>query len=314
MPEYFTFFDRDMGMFSGKAARDYFATLIRNRLVEKLGQAEADKYPDLTFGQFHDIKADLGAMDLLVCGANLSIGRSVLFSWRHTPDFPVADAVRISMSLPGIYKPYLVTEQRTGWPPCGTYVDGGLWNNLPFREIGALAAEAPQAPPAAGGGQGTGQGAGQEVPRDIQAELRSLNAALNERATLGLRLEIVPPETVFTGQDVLFKSFMVAGETRLLPDIEPFTLILDTRRLSLLQFNPPPDVSAVVTRRSRRAMLSYFGETSEMIPSDAADERESEALRATSLCTGPSGETFLRPPDYSNRASPPLQGGRFTGF
>jgi predicted acylesterase/phospholipase RssA len=57
---------------------------------------------NLTFADLWQFNQDykLQLPLLLVCGANLSYGRSVLFSLRHTPNFPIADAVRISMSLP----------------------------------------------------------------------------------------------------------------------------------------------------------------------------------------------------------------------
>jgi predicted acylesterase/phospholipase RssA len=303
LPEYLTFLDRDMGLFSGVAARGYFEGLIAKRLEAKLGKRRADALKNLTFGQLAELKTDLGARDFLVCGANLSLGRSVLFSWKHTPAFPIADAVRISMSLPIVYKPYIVPQSEKGYPPCGTYVDGGLWNNLPFREIGDLAAAAPTNPPAGG------QTPESPSAEDRQGLVRALNAALNQRATLGLRLEIVPPATVFSAGDVIAKSFIVAGETRILPDLDPFTQILDTTDLALLQFKPPDSVQDVVTKRSRRAMLSYFDETPAMDPNEEADERDVKARRAVSLCTGPSGEMAPIPVmGFNGRSSSPSQG------
>lgn len=276
LPEYLVFLDRDMGLFSGKTARDYFEELIQRRLREKLGDSAAARLPNLTFGQYRMLKEKLGTRDLLVCGANLSLGRSVLFSWKHTPNFPIADAIRISMSLPIIYKPYIVPEDVPGFPPCGTYADGGLWNNLPFREIGALAADGPPQPPISGAA--------------AQQEQRPLAKALGDRNTLGLRLEIVPPENVLSAQDVITKSFIIAGETRILPDLDPFILILDTTRLSLLQFSPPERDRVIVTKRSRRAMLRYFGEEPPMDSEEEQDELQSQELRSMTLCSTFGGE------------------------
>jgi predicted acylesterase/phospholipase RssA len=273
LPRYLMFLDRDMGLFSGQAARDYFEGLIQKRLGQKLGAQMANRISSLTFVQCRMLnqRHKLGFRDLLVCGANLSIGRSVLFSWKHTPNFPIADAVRISMSLPIAYKPYIISEDIDGYPPCGTYVDGGLWNNLPFREIGALAASS-------------------------AAKQRLVSAAVAERSTLGLRLEIVPPERVLTAEAVILKSFAVAGETQILPDLDPFIQILDTRGLSTLQFSPPKGVREKVTKRSRRAMYRYFGKEPLDEDEDEEDDRESEALRSESLCVTYEGEgSPLRP-------------------
>src|SRR4051794_2946083 len=136
LPQYLVYFDRDMGLFSGKAARDYFDGLLRKQAVLLTGnQTFARASASMPFR----IHKQVFGIDLLLCGANLLTGKSVLFSWKHTPNFPVADAVRISMSLPVAYKPYVISRRVPGWPPCGTYIDGGIWNNLPFREIGSLA-------------------------------------------------------------------------------------------------------------------------------------------------------------------------------
>lgn len=291
LPEYLVYLDREMGLFSGQAARAYFEILIQTQLEKalkkKYGNAAMAQVSNVTFRELWQLNQDhkLGFRDLLVCGANLSYGRSVLFSLLHTPDFPIADAVRISMSLPVIYKPYIVPEDVRGYPPCGTYVDGGLWNNLPYREIGTLAALAEGDPP--------------DWTPSVQEDRRALSAALNQRKTLGLRLEIVPPEPVLRAQSVISKVLTVPGETQILPDLAPYMQILDTTGLDTLQFSPPQAIRTTVTKRSRRAMLGYFGIEPSEDDQDEADERASEALRSQSLCQSFSGENApLLPQDY----------------
>jgi len=198
-------------------------------------------------------------IDLLLCGANLSTGKSVLFSWKHTPNFPVADAVRISMSLPVAYKPYVISRRVPGWPPCGTYIDGGIWNNLPFREIGSLA--------------GLPSRRAQSQTADTP-----LSAASERRSTLGLRLEIEEAERVLRGGELMakFANFgWAAGESQVIADLEPFTIVLDTRGLDLLQFRPPEPTQATVTSRSRRRTYLYFGQ----VPPEA-EGSDPETLRA----------------------------------
>jgi predicted acylesterase/phospholipase RssA len=174
--------------------------------------------------------------DLILTGSNLSTGRTQIFSEATTPDFPVADAVRISMGLPIFFKPYVITDppRNKGWPPCGTYVDGGLWNNLPFREFGS-----------------------------------------DSRDTLGIRLEIVPPEAVTSllallGRSLTFGIFGT-GETQVLGQYARDQLLLDTDGLALFPFKADPDVLKTVTKRSARAVYNFW---SLDIPDEYQDERD----------------------------------------
>jgi predicted acylesterase/phospholipase RssA len=242
LPHYLVYFDRDMGFFSGKAARDYFDFVLRMRAVKQTGDTRfATASPTMPFR----VHKQVFGIDLLLCGANLSTGKTVLFSWKHTPNFPVADAVRISMSLPGAYKPYVISQRVPGWPPCGTYIDGGLWNNLPFREIGNLRYVPPR-------------------QASMQTSRSSLETALERRNTLGLRLGIDEPSPVIRGGQLLGKvltSGATAGESQVISDVQPFTIELDVNieGLGLLVFNPPEATQRIVTPRSRLKTYLYFG-------------------------------------------------------
>ena len=268
LPEYLAYFDRDMGFFSGLAARDYFDGLLRKAATKKLGARATQRLPSIPFR----LHKELFKRDLLLCGANLSIGKSVLFSWKHTPNFPVADAVRISMSLPLAYKPYVISTKVPGWPPCGTYMDGGIWNNLPFREIGNIRQST--ARPKSRSAASTPAPAN----RDKGTSVAALTSA---RTTLGLRLQIDPPHKVLTGGDFVGAFVMAglgAGESQVIADIEPFTLLLDTEGLDLLKFAPDDQTKKTVGPRSRRATYRYFG-----LPVPAADQDEADDARVDDL-------------------------------
>ena len=47
----------------------------------------------------------LTGVDLVITGANITKHKPSVFSSRHTPLFPVAEAVGISMNLPFLFKP-----------------------------------------------------------------------------------------------------------------------------------------------------------------------------------------------------------------
>lgn len=78
-------------------------------------------------------------MDLRVTGTNITQGKHFIFSKDSSPDFPVADAVAISMSYPGFYKPVLVHNRKDkfGEKLDGLWVDGGVLNNLPIHAFDA---------------------------------------------------------------------------------------------------------------------------------------------------------------------------------
>jgi NTE family protein len=274
LPHYLVYFDRDMGLFSGKAARDYFDVLLRKaaaRITGDAGYADPRSTRSMTF----IVHKAVFKTDLLICGANLSTGKSVLFSHKHTPQFPVADAVRISMSLPG-FKPYVIRRRVVGWPPCGTYVDGGVWNNLPFREIGSMASLP-------------------TTTRGTQETLSSFAILSERRSTLGLRLEIVDPMPVLRGEDIMgqfLKLGLTAGEAQVIADIEPFTLLLNTEGLDTLVFKPPKPVQAAVTKLSRQKTYRYFGKsppedgpvTPEMLKQQEEIDRQTRERRESKVC------------------------------
>jgi predicted acylesterase/phospholipase RssA len=261
-PAYRVYAIRDMGFFSGFTARQYFDNLIATRCANIFGGRQY-QYQNLTFKVHHQVAQRLqnirrlagqkGASvspfkDLMVCGANLSTGKSQLFSWIHTPDFPLADAVRISMSLPLIYKPYVISQQGQGGPPCGTYIDGGWWNNLPFRDA---------------------------------------NPDKTTAKTLSLRLTIDVPQmicTVFDLERALLANLMGTGESQATAEFGSNMIVLDTDGLSLLNFNPPADVQALVTHRSRRTVCRYFGWKIDPADANSKDDQRMAADLQVTAC------------------------------
>lgn len=109
------------GLFSGGYARGYVDAAIRAGL-EKWG---GDPGPDITFASL----AARSSIDLVVTGADLESGSLGTFSATETPEMPVADAIRLSMAIPFVYRP---TADEAG-PRPGTWVDGGLVNNFPLH-------------------------------------------------------------------------------------------------------------------------------------------------------------------------------------
>jgi len=95
---------------------DFFRKWIGNLIYDKTGNTNA------TFNDFRN----MGFKDLYLIGTNLSTGFSEVFSAEHTPRMPVADAVRMSMSIPLFFS--AVRSARRD-----VYVDGGLLKNYPVK-------------------------------------------------------------------------------------------------------------------------------------------------------------------------------------
>ena len=120
---------QDLGFFSGCNVRAFLDDVI----VRQGGTR------NMTFAEHLRVFG----VKLVVTGSNLESGQTEMFSADHTPQMPVADAVRISLSLPVLFKPVRITVRkareitrgatvRSQGSYVGLWVDGGLWNNLPM--------------------------------------------------------------------------------------------------------------------------------------------------------------------------------------
>ncbi|MBX3176261.1 MAG: patatin-like phospholipase family protein [Candidatus Hydrogenedentes bacterium] len=95
---------------------DYFRNWIGNLIAEKTGNPHST---------FNDLEKK-GFPLLYLVGTNLSTGYAEVFSAEHTPRERVADATRISMSIPLFF-----AAVRNGRGD--VYVDGGVFDNYPVK-------------------------------------------------------------------------------------------------------------------------------------------------------------------------------------
>jgi Predicted esterase of the alpha-beta hydrolase superfamily len=106
----------EFGWYKGDFFRDWIGRLIK----EKTGNSES------TFADIEAMKKKKGFTSLYFMGTNLSTSFSEVFSAEHTPRFCVADAVRISMSIPLFFA---AKRSIRG----DVYVDGGVLDNYPIK-------------------------------------------------------------------------------------------------------------------------------------------------------------------------------------
>lgn len=107
------------GWFKG----DYFLNLMEEYIAEKTkGNGRA------TFRELRDKYHDYRFKDLHVFGTNLSQQGVQQFCYDTTPDIAVADAVRISMSIPFFFESRYFEQKSED----DVYCDGGVLNNYPI--------------------------------------------------------------------------------------------------------------------------------------------------------------------------------------
>jgi NTE family protein len=114
-----------------------------NQLAAYLNDLVARKTqrPNLTLGELHTLAQQQPGhfRDLYTTGTNLTTQRTQVFSYETNPTMRVADAVRISMSIPLYFRAVLLDAQGNVVPgkpapgqPVQVLVDGGLLANYPI--------------------------------------------------------------------------------------------------------------------------------------------------------------------------------------
>ena len=100
---------------------DYFRNWVADLVKKKTGNSEA------TFLDVNNLKnKGNNFKDLYFLGTNLSTHYGEIFSFEHTPRMCIADAVRISMSIPLFFA---AKRSMRG----DVYVDGGVLDNYPVK-------------------------------------------------------------------------------------------------------------------------------------------------------------------------------------
>jgi NTE family protein len=109
---------RHFGWFKG----NYFLNLMEFYIEQKTRDGRA------TFRDLVEKYQDLHFKRLLVFGTNLTQQAVQQFSYETTPDVAVADAVRISMSIPFFFEARYYAQNDSN----DAYCDGGVLNNYPI--------------------------------------------------------------------------------------------------------------------------------------------------------------------------------------
>lgn len=115
------------GLAEGEVALKWIERKIRNKTNIQY----------LTFGELNELhrKYPEKYKQLYLIGTNLYTQKSEIFSHEHTPNAIISDAVRISMSLPIVFRPHQYYEKKNNKRTLvknDFYADGGLLDNYPI--------------------------------------------------------------------------------------------------------------------------------------------------------------------------------------
>lgn len=122
----------------GWYSTDYFYTWMQGVIADKFDSSK--KKPPYTFADFKDSslhKDNTPFLDLYIIGTNVSMQRWEVFSYETTPMMEVAEAVRISMSVPFVFE--AVKSLQTDNKETHIFCDGGVMNNYPLNLFDRLA-------------------------------------------------------------------------------------------------------------------------------------------------------------------------------
>lgn len=175
--DFTTFLDDDWGVVRdtnrlinrfGWHRGDAIHNWLRERIKDKLGDERA------TFSHLQTA----GQPDLYVYGTNLSNGFGTVYSPEHTPGMMLADAVRISMSIPLFFAAIRNARDEV-------LVDGGVLDNYPVKLFDRLHYIAPKDRDIAA--RETDYYAGENAA--LEAQRPDASPYVYNRQTLGLRLD-----------------------------------------------------------------------------------------------------------------------------
>ncbi len=112
----------------------YFYEWIKEQIALQFDSSK--KLPPYTFADFRNTsihKEQRPFKDLYVIGTNLSKCKSIVFSFDTTPNLEVAQAVRISMSVPLLFESINCKCENLPNQPPYVYIDGGMLYNYPIN-------------------------------------------------------------------------------------------------------------------------------------------------------------------------------------
>lgn len=127
----------DMGFLSGHDVWEYLSGEItktfRNTNIRS-NRKKILRQNRVTFKEQYE----KNGLELVITGTDVASKKIYYFSYRTTPDMPIVDAIRVTISLPIAFKPIFVNDVHTSYgktvsDKINAFIDGGALNNFPIR-------------------------------------------------------------------------------------------------------------------------------------------------------------------------------------
>ena len=214
----------DYGYCSGK----FFFNFIGNLIKEKTGNQ------DYSFKNLWDDKKK----ELVITGTDLNAMKTIYYCNKNTPNMPIRDAVRISMSIPFLFTPLK-------WNEC-FMIDGGTIDNYPLHVFDGA------------------------YPGDPVAKL---NLAEANSKTIGLKImtpkeqenyDLYPPEKINSLKQFcmsIFNTLMTANERKYLkPGYWERTIPIKCPNIPITNFNIKDEMKKKLIQNGKEAVKKYFGD------------------------------------------------------
>jgi len=251
----------EKGLFPGFAVREFFGMLVNKYLVEPLREKHPE-IPDGSVMSFSQFYAYTG-VDFVVAGTNVSTHEPAYFSAEKTPDFPVVEAVAISMNIPFLFKPVKIDGRVTGSEEKdkkyrGLWMDGGTLNNLPLHAFDKASDLVCQ---------------GDALLKPLHPNMLALRLSPPKKGTsdakacqggglpiLGLLFEKYYSFFDFAGD--LYETMMYYSEEgQLRTELErQQTIEINTYCLSMTEFSPPEEVTKKPIAAAKKGVQDYFAQ------------------------------------------------------
>ncbi|MCD6056233.1 MAG: hypothetical protein K0R12_1195 [Gammaproteobacteria bacterium] len=230
------------GLFEGEYFREWAEALIRKQIQRLTEGSHTGKY--LTFAELAKLSTQYpGLRQLSVVGVNLNLAQAVTFSADNpnTADVIISDALRISMSIPGLFQPHRIYRKKEGFRQAdestNTWIDGGWMRNYPI-----------------------------DIFDEIEAPQYTLGFNLVDEKVEGyLRGESTLPQQEITGlggyANALFNTPMNQQRTQLLLSEcdKARTISIPSLGISMLAFNISEEQQANLITSGYRAAAAFFG-------------------------------------------------------
>ena len=249
----------DLGLCAGALLRSFIHDQL-DKLISARGKTNSYTANTLTFAQF----AKLTNVRLAVSATNVVNGINILFTEDFPENFPVAEAVAISASFPGIFKPTWIdkavfrgSSSTTYGDPAalqGYWADGGIIDNFPLHAFDsyAMSGSAPNYP----------WSAAEVNSEELNPTMLGFQLVAGSSPTPNTTVTAIQPKNLWIGNYLMdiFGALTTQNSDGWVRSKKERaqTIQIPVGKLTTMDFSPPPDVIDAAEELGYQATKLYF--------------------------------------------------------